>query len=145
MITKSFFPSSSTSKYLFLRTKAVYSSSSDDGLKQGCQIVLGTWYQNRKKCTKWTQNVANPPKNIPNVCKMFQMFIKYINIFQTEALYNLPKFGFFVWKETIWQPWSNVQTINFTPYQARFLWKTGSGTVRVTRRVSEKVAQNTAQ
>jgi hypothetical protein len=21
---------------------------------QGCQIFLGIWYQNRKKCTKWS-------------------------------------------------------------------------------------------
>jgi hypothetical protein len=26
---------------------------------QGCQIFLGTWYQNWKTCTKWTQNVSN--------------------------------------------------------------------------------------
>jgi hypothetical protein len=25
--------------------------------EQGCQIFLGTWYQNQKKCTKWAQNV----------------------------------------------------------------------------------------
>jgi hypothetical protein len=34
------------------------------------------------------------------------MAIKYINIFQSKALQDLPKFGFFVWKETIWQPCS---------------------------------------
>jgi hypothetical protein len=30
---------------------------------QGCQIFLGAWYQNRKKCTKWTQ--------------LYKMVIKY--------------------------------------------------------------------
>jgi hypothetical protein len=66
--------------------------------EQGCQIFLGTWYQNRKKCTKWTQNVPNGHKisqmsvNIPNGHK-------YINIFQSRALQNLPKLGFWVWKK----------------------------------------------
>jgi hypothetical protein len=34
-------------------------------------------------------------QNVPNVLKMFQMAIKYINIFKSEALQNLPKLGFF--------------------------------------------------
>jgi hypothetical protein len=68
------------------------------GWFQGCQIFLGAWYQNWKKCTKWTQN-------IPNVHKIFRMAINYINIFQTEALKFFPKFLFLVWKQTIWQPW----------------------------------------
>jgi hypothetical protein len=47
---------------------------------QGCQIFLGTWYQNRKKCTKWTQNEPNGHKiskmsvNIPNGNKINQHF-----------------------------------------------------------------------
>jgi hypothetical protein len=32
------------------------------GVKQGCQIFLGPWYQNGGKCTKWTQNVPNGHK-----------------------------------------------------------------------------------
>jgi hypothetical protein len=32
------------------------------------------------------------------------MVIKYINILQSKALQNLPKLGFLVIKETIWQP-----------------------------------------
>jgi hypothetical protein len=74
---------------------------------QGCQIFLGTWYQNQKKWTKWTQNGPNGHKisqMSPNVCKIFQMAIKYINIFQSKALQNLPKLAFLIWKETIWQP-----------------------------------------
>jgi hypothetical protein len=39
-------------------------------MDQGCQIFLGTRYQNRKKCTKLIQNV-------PNGLKIFQIFIKY--------------------------------------------------------------------
>jgi hypothetical protein len=70
---------------------------------QGCQIFLGTWYQNRKnvpnghkmyqmdtKCTKWTQNVPNGHKmyqmdtkctkwtqNVPYGYKISQMSVKY--------------------------------------------------------------------
>jgi hypothetical protein len=32
------------------------------------------------------------------------MDIKYTNIFLCKTLQNLPKFGFLVWKYTIWQP-----------------------------------------
>jgi hypothetical protein len=45
---------------------------------QGCQIFLGTGYQNRKKCTKSTQNVPNSHKisqlslNIPNGHNIYQ-------------------------------------------------------------------------
>jgi hypothetical protein len=38
--------------------------------KQGCQILLGTWYQIPEKCTKWTQSV-------PNGHKISQMSVKY--------------------------------------------------------------------
>jgi hypothetical protein len=37
---------------------------------RGCQIYLGTWYQNRIKCTKCTQNV-------PNGQKISQMSVKH--------------------------------------------------------------------
>jgi hypothetical protein len=33
--------------------------------------------------------------NIPNILKIFQMAIKYINIFPSKVLQNLPKLGFF--------------------------------------------------
>jgi hypothetical protein len=35
-------------------------------LNRGCQIFVGTWYPNRKKCTKWSYN-------FPNVLKTFQI------------------------------------------------------------------------
>jgi hypothetical protein len=41
------------------------------------------------------------------------MALKYINIFQSKALQNLPKLGFLVWKETIWQPWSSGPSQSF--------------------------------
>jgi hypothetical protein len=33
------------------------------------------------------------------------MVIKYTKIFHSKTHQNLPKFGFLVWKQTIWQPW----------------------------------------
>jgi hypothetical protein len=35
---------------------------------------------------------------------MDQVSIKYTNIFHCKTLQNLPKFGFLVWKQAIWQP-----------------------------------------
>jgi hypothetical protein len=46
-------------------------------------------YQMVTNCTKWLQN-------IPNLHKIVKMAIKYINIFQSKALPNLPKLGFLV-------------------------------------------------
>jgi hypothetical protein len=66
-------------------------------------------------------------KNVPNEYKMYQMAIKYrqsplnipnchistflclnrcryINNFKDKAIQNLPKLGFWLWKQTIWQP-----------------------------------------
>jgi hypothetical protein len=37
---------------------------------------------------------------------MNQVPIKYTNICHCKTLQNLPKFGFLVWKQTIWQPCS---------------------------------------
>jgi hypothetical protein len=48
-------------------------------------------YQMNTKRTKLSQN-------IPNVRKIFQMAIIYINIFPRKALQNLPNLGFIVWK-----------------------------------------------
>jgi hypothetical protein len=72
------------------RSRLVFESS-------GCQdpFLPGLpdfcWYMIPKpeKCTKSTQNV-------PNVLKIFQMAIKYINIFLSKALKNLPKLVFLV-------------------------------------------------
>jgi hypothetical protein len=38
------------------------------------------------------------------VLYVFQMAIKYTNLYQFRALRNLPKLGYLVWKYTIWQP-----------------------------------------
>jgi hypothetical protein len=55
-------------------------------------------YQMNTKCAEWSQN-------IPNIHKIFQTAIKYVSIFQSEALEFFLKIGFLVWKQTIWQPW----------------------------------------
>jgi hypothetical protein len=65
----------------------------------------GKMYQMVLKYSKW-------PLNIPNGPKIFQMAIKHINIFQSKDLRKLPKLGFLVWKQTIWQPWS-TRYLNF--------------------------------
>jgi hypothetical protein len=36
--------------------------------------------------------------------QMDQVSISFTNIFHCKTLQNLPKFGFLVWKQTIWQP-----------------------------------------
>jgi hypothetical protein len=44
-------------------------------------------YQMSTICTEWS-------KTIPIIHKIFQMAIKYTNIFQSEALKNFPKLGY---------------------------------------------------
>jgi hypothetical protein len=46
-------------------------------------------YQINTKCSKWS-------KNIPNVHKGLLMSIKYINIFQSEALEYFPNWDFWL-------------------------------------------------
>jgi hypothetical protein len=65
-------------------------------LNQGCQIFLGTKYQNGEKS------------------------IKYTLTFHGKTLQNLPKFGFLVWKQTIWQPWSEWPEM--PPHQTVSTW-----------------------
>jgi hypothetical protein len=62
-----------------------------------CQIFLDTTYQNWAIQTKW-------PQNLPKCHKIHQMANKFTKIFHYKAFRNIPKFGFFVWKHTIWQP-----------------------------------------
>jgi hypothetical protein len=59
-----------------------------------------TWkiYHTTIKYIKWTQS-------IPNGQKIDHMAVKFTDIFHSKAHQNLPKFGFLVWKHTIWQPW----------------------------------------
>jgi hypothetical protein len=63
---------------------------------QGCQIFLGTTYQNGKKYTKMTTKYTKWQENIPNASKMDHMALKFTNIFRRNTLQNLPKFEFLV-------------------------------------------------
>jgi hypothetical protein len=78
----------------FSEKKALTSNDKSCTSFQGCQIFLGTKYQNGK--------------NITNYHELYQMSItvsiKYTVIFHCKTLRNLPKFGFLVWNQTIWQP-----------------------------------------
>jgi hypothetical protein len=52
------------------------------------------------------QEINQVSINMANVRKyIYQMDIKCTSIFYCKTLQNLPKFGFLVWKYTIWQPW----------------------------------------
>jgi hypothetical protein len=56
-------------------------------------------YQNRKKCTKavkmyqMSTQCAKRSQNIPNVYKIFQIALKYINIFQSETVKIFSQIG----------------------------------------------------
>jgi hypothetical protein len=57
------------------------------------------------KIYQMTTNYTKRLLFIPYDQKIFQMVIKYNNIFHSKALQILPKLVFFVSKYTIWQPW----------------------------------------
>jgi hypothetical protein len=63
------------------------------------------------------------------------MVIKYTNIFHCKTLQNLPRLGFLVWKQTIWQPWWSDQNVTLSVVEHSMLlvnW-TFSGTCKVKR------------
>jgi hypothetical protein len=47
---------------------------------------------------------------------MDQVSIKFTNIFHSKTLQNLPKFGFLVREQTIWQPCAHIETGTATMY-----------------------------
>jgi hypothetical protein len=72
--------------------------------EQGCQIFLGTTYQNRKQIYQITTKHIKCPQNIPNVHKTYQMPVQYVdkmsmtytNIFHCKTLKKLLKYGLLV-------------------------------------------------
>jgi hypothetical protein len=40
---------------------------------------------------------------------MDQVSVKHTNVFHCRTLQNVPNFGFLVWKQTLWQPWLQLQ------------------------------------
>jgi hypothetical protein len=65
-------------------------------LKQGCQIVLGTAYQNEKNTPEWPQTIPNGHKIYKNGAEIDRMAVQFTNIFHCKTLQNLPKLGFSV-------------------------------------------------
>jgi hypothetical protein len=65
---------------------------------QGPGLPDFSWYRIPKieKSTKGTQKCTKCSKNIPEVRKILHMDTKYVNIFQSKALQNLPKLVFLV-------------------------------------------------
>jgi hypothetical protein len=57
-----------------------------------------SWYMIPKpeKMYQGEHKLYQMVKNVPNVCKIFQRAIKYINIFQSKALQKLTKLEFLV-------------------------------------------------
>jgi hypothetical protein len=62
--------------------------------------------QNTKtmKLYQMTMNYTKCPLNITKDRKMDKVFMKYTNIFHCKTIQNLSKFGFWVRRQTIWQP-----------------------------------------
>jgi hypothetical protein len=76
--------------------------------KQGCQIFLETIYQNGGKYTKLSK--------LPNGYTMYQMAVVYskcptniITFSISRSSKNYQNWDFWVWKYTIWQPWTEVR------------------------------------
>jgi hypothetical protein len=100
------------------------------------RAVSHWWWPSRIRVARFLLvHDAKTGKNVPNEQIMYQMVMKYpyvciifqmdrtnINTFQSEALQNLPKLGFSVWKPTIWQPcwwWAPPQKRNLSSFGSR--------------------------
>jgi hypothetical protein len=72
-----------------------------------------SWYNVPKRGEKICQMTTK----LPNAHWMYPMVVKYSkwpdyicnNIFHSKVLQNIPKLVFLVWKETIWQPCTELQ------------------------------------
>jgi hypothetical protein len=64
--------------------------------------------------SKWVYTVQNGHI-------IFQIGLKYVNIFPSMALQNLPKLGFSVCKYNIWQPWRLVALLRHTRFRSHDL------------------------
>jgi hypothetical protein len=76
------------------------------------------------KMPKWgkiyqiTANLTKCPWYVTQDRNIGQVSIKYTVLFHCKTLQNLPKFGFLVWKQTIWQPWPRNVGFNWHPLKA---------------------------
>jgi hypothetical protein len=96
-------------------------------------------------------------KKIPNACKIFQMAMKYFNIFRSKALQNLPKLVFLVLKRNqpatlLWEERSAdigcpvleqklSQKVEERKEREKSKRMDAQANVSVTRRVREKTAK----
>jgi hypothetical protein len=90
-----------------------------------------TQYTKTGKNIPTDHNITKWPQNVSNGLKIFQMTIKYstndykyTNVFHHKAHQNLPKFGFLVWKYTIWQPWDSME-VKHCLLNTRVPWRRG--------------------
>jgi hypothetical protein len=65
---------------------------------------------------------------------MDQVSINYTNIFHCKTLQNLPKFGFLVWKQIIWQHCSECEIV-FGHNCRGWVWISNSGPEAVSYKV----------
>jgi hypothetical protein len=86
----------------------VGSSDSNNGPSAGLPDFSCYKMPKRGKIYQITTNFTKRPWYIAQDRNMDQVSIKYTIIFHCKTLQNLPKFGFLVWKQTIWQPWPSV-------------------------------------
>jgi hypothetical protein len=82
-----------------------WSKSARPDSVHGCQIFLGPNVPKWEKIYQMTTNYTKLPYIVPNGHKILQMIITHHNIFHSKDIQNLPKLGFLVLKQTIWQPW----------------------------------------
>jgi hypothetical protein len=74
------------------------------------------------------------------------MTIKYINIFPSQALQNVPKLGFLVGKETIWQPGPRARSRVRNPLGSKMQSKTATWSIaRVFGQAASLHKNNTLQ
>jgi hypothetical protein len=68
---------------------------------------------------------------MPNGHKILQIIIKYKNIFHSKVLQNLPKLGFLVWKQTVWQPCYKHMIGKRCTLPCGLLWRQGDQIGRI--------------
>jgi hypothetical protein len=83
------------------------------------------------KTVKIYTKLPKCPVNIQYGCKIFQMDKMYNNIFHSKVLHNIPKLVVLVWKETIWQPWSELIKFVSFKYQSHATCTTTINTIKI--------------
>jgi hypothetical protein len=79
---------------LLLRNKGVDPSALKWRVDQGCQIFLGTTYQNGKKYTEILQNIPNGQKIFQNGRTINQIYKKYTTLSISKPSNTYPNWDF---------------------------------------------------